>query len=527
MGGWFKMDQPADAWLLSHDNAGWDRTLLIDSRPKTAKGPQWAVFTGDEVIGVKPLEIHQWAFFVMRHDQSKGRLVVNIDQNRVSRDATYYKSGNRHLTLGHQPNFNGPPRDVYLDNVFVYDTFLSDSDIETIRTHGRLAILPPSQQATVDLATIEPLTRLNTLSNPRDGDTFVSKAEKKSSDGFVTLFQDKSFKGWYFEGGADWEFEADGTLKGSGPWGLLTSVRDDYKDFHLRCLVSISKDGRSDIFFRRQFAPECSHILSYHTQIFGLIKSNGRRTGNLVVDDGLPLPNPGEQSPETDLASGKSDNIQPEKPFLLELIVVGNKIKILIDGNSTVDYFDSDYHYARGSFSLFQPFTESVVRYHKVEIKEFKRVGESSNTLLRHPTAPNIPSDASSFHGKRYKVYRDRLGWHQARIKCEELGGSLAIVRSREENQFLTSLLEKEGLGTAWLGATDEMREGRWLWVDHSEMTYKNWNVREPSNLAPQLGIPEHYLTIDVSANGAWNDHANIGTTGYICQWNHNTKVDK
>jgi Lectin C-type domain len=50
------------------------------------------------------------------------------------------------------------------------------------------------------------------------------------------------------------------------------------------------------------------------------------------------------------------------------------------------------------------------------------------------------------------------------------LGGHLAIVKSEEENRFIASLLMIAGIVAAWLGATDELAEGRWIWLDGTEM---------------------------------------------------------
>ena len=43
------------------------------------------------------------------------------------------------------------------------------------------------------------------------------------------------------------------------------------------------------------------------------------------------------------------------------------------------------------------------------------------------------PADAREFRGKRYKVFPQQLTWHEARVKCQESGGHLAVVTSRAE----------------------------------------------------------------------------------------------
>ena len=80
------------------------------------------------------------------------------------------------------------------------------------------------------------------------------------------------------------------------------------------------------------------------------------------------------------------------------------------------------------------------------------------------PVSTAIPDDASAFEGKRYKIFSEHLSWHGARIRCEELGGHLAIVRNERQNEFLKSLAAPTNLRFLWLGASDEQR-GRALGV--------------------------------------------------------------
>ena len=138
-------------------------------------------------------------------------------------------------------------------------------------------------------------------------------------------------------------------------------------------------------------------------------------------------------------------------------------------------------------------------------------------------TRSMVPTDAQLFLGKYYKVFDEFMSWHQARRKCQEMGGHLAIVRNDAENRFILSLLSKTALGSAWLGATDEEREGRWVWVDGSDLLYKNWSEGQPTNNGGRG--PENYLHI--LRDGTWNDYYDDGTgqyrPGFVCQWEPGT----
>jgi hypothetical protein len=130
------------------------------------------------------------------------------------------------------------------------------------------------------------------------------------------------------------------------------------------------------------------------------------------------------------------------------------------------------------------------------------------------------PAKAVTFDGKRYLVFTDVVTWHAAKERCEQQGGRLAIVTSANQNQFLTKLVLDSGLKEAWLGATDEKKEGSWVWVDGRSMGYKNWGKGQPNN----TGGREHYLLLWAASNGQWADqpamaNASVHRPGYICEW--------
>ncbi len=139
---------------------------------------------------------------------------------------------------------------------------------------------------------------------------------------------------------------------------------------------------------------------------------------------------------------------------------------------------------------------------------------------------PQIPADVTLFRTKRYKVFTESLSWHEARQKCLDLGGRLADVRNAYENTFLTKLAVAQNVDTVWLGATDEVTEGRWLWSDGKEMKYQNWcsvGGKQPNN----KGNGEHYLIMSLKfATGEWHDQPARPTQykpGYICEWDKPT----
>ncbi len=100
------------------------------------------------------------------------------------------------------------------------------------------------------------------------------------------------------------------------------------------------------------------------------------------------------------------------------------------------------------------------------------------------------------------------------------MGGHLAIARNKATNDFLTDLVRRARKETVWLGATDEQKEGTWLWGDGQPLSYTNWDSlgNQPNNKQGQ----EHYLVLWTKRNGFWCDQPDISTEqkpGFICQW--------
>ncbi|KAL7886208.1 hypothetical protein AOLI_G00065030 [Acnodon oligacanthus] len=116
---------------------------------------------------------------------------------------------------------------------------------------------------------------------------------------------------------------------------------------------------------------------------------------------------------------------------------------------------------------------------------------------------------------KCFRYYRTELTWTEAENECVKYNGNLASVHSLQENAFLQNFI-KLVTGTftrVWLGATDNAKEGTWLWSDGSKMNYQNWGPTQPSNY---LG-KENCLEINYGDTLQWNDDACDVRKPFIC----------
>lgn len=136
-------------------------------------------------------------------------------------------------------------------------------------------------------------------------------------------------------------------------------------------------------------------------------------------------------------------------------------------------------------------------------------------------TATQIPDDAVNYNGHAYKVYKEALEWEAAKTRCESLGGHLVTITSKEENEFVVSMISG---GKYHIGGSDVLTEGTWQWVTGETWAWTNWDSRgdqEPNNLSEQDYLMIHADDSDDNALGSWDDGYSIDSyvAGFVCEW--------
>lgn len=109
-------------------------------------------------------------------------------------------------------------------------------------------------------------------------------------------------------------------------------------------------------------------------------------------------------------------------------------------------------------------------------------------------------------NGHRYCLIPYPLPWHMAQDFATKIGGNLVIINDEKENQWLTKTFGSKT--EFWIGLTDEVDEGKWLWVNGQDSVYTNWAKPEPDNYRK---MQHHAIMNKQAARGAtqagkWND---------------------
>ncbi|GFO46400.1 lectin c-type domain containing protein [Plakobranchus ocellatus] len=93
------------------------------------------------------------------------------------------------------------------------------------------------------------------------------------------------------------------------------------------------------------------------------------------------------------------------------------------------------------------------------------------------------------FRNSCYGFGHERMTWPEAEQMCVLYEGSLAEIQTKEENDFLKSMLRNNTILNriygAWIGGTDIFTEGTWEWAGTKELIneFQDWGPNEPNSV--------------------------------------------
>ena len=141
------------------------------------------------------------------------------------------------------------------------------------------------------------------------------------------------------------------------------------------------------------------------------------------------------------------------------------------------------------------------------------------------PDNVNIPKGAVTFEDHSYYIFDNNCSsWEEAGAYCKSRGGYLAVINSKQEDDFLFEFMLDSGRNEVYFGFSDAGSEGNWRWVDNKSSSYLNWGINDDGEIEPNKdAMDENYAEYDVSLiSGRWND-CGFGrdTSAYICEWDY------
>ena len=155
----------------------------------------------------------------------------------------------------------------------------------------------------------------------------------------------------------------------------------------------------------------------------------------------------------------------------------------------------------------------------------------SMRAVLAGPDTVVARAGAHRFGHSAYKVIGERLGWHDAVRRCEELGGRLAHVKTPHQQHFLVDRVLTPHAGDYfWLGASDEEAEGEWRWLDGSDLQLRD--REEPAPYVPRdfegyswhednRGSFDHLLRLGCKKGEIRFEDCSEHLAFFVCEWTY------
>lgn len=149
------------------------------------------------------------------------------------------------------------------------------------------------------------------------------------------------------------------------------------------------------------------------------------------------------------------------------------------------------------------------------------RVDAANNAPDARPCLGGDDRRVDPATGNCYVFFATPMIRDAARTACQGLGATtrLASIQSASESAVITSLI---GPSDAFVGGSDEVVEGTFVWDDGTPVQLTNWNTAEPNNALGQF--EEDCIVVIGSLNGVWNDvpcappPINLGTYPFVCE---------
>jgi hypothetical protein len=136
------------------------------------------------------------------------------------------------------------------------------------------------------------------------------------------------------------------------------------------------------------------------------------------------------------------------------------------------------------------------------------RVLALGGTLLTCAVASAQVTLVGDLNGRTWYTTDNSMTVFDARNVAAAMGGTLASIRGIDENDWLRA----NGVTfNAWIGFSDEVTEGTFLWDDGAPVTFTHWSGGEPNNAGN-----EDHVTMNWGSNGTWNDWGGGNTTRAI-----------
>ncbi|KAK2145338.1 hypothetical protein LSH36_687g02036 [Paralvinella palmiformis] len=109
----------------------------------------------------------------------------------------------------------------------------------------------------------------------------------------------------------------------------------------------------------------------------------------------------------------------------------------------------------------------------------------------------------------------DKQSYNEARRKCSLSGGRLAVIRDPDINHFLGQITDPEQSPELYIGLTDQITEGSFIWDDGTPLgAFSNW----ADNGKGGYHSPTRDCVLYDVITGSWLTHNCNDRKPYVCE---------
>ncbi|GAA6222000.1 C-type lectin domain family 4 member M-like isoform X1 [Lates japonicus] len=108
-----------------------------------------------------------------------------------------------------------------------------------------------------------------------------------------------------------------------------------------------------------------------------------------------------------------------------------------------------------------------------------------------------------------------KKNWTESRKACIANAADLVVIDSRDEQAYVNGLLDVSQ--NAWIGLTDHIKEGTWMWVDGTPVTTQYWQPGQPNSFNGNQDCGE-IVQQSSGKVGEWNDDGCFSEQLWICE---------
>ena len=117
------------------------------------------------------------------------------------------------------------------------------------------------------------------------------------------------------------------------------------------------------------------------------------------------------------------------------------------------------------------------------------------------------------FNENCYLFSQKKKTFYKAEAFCTVHGAHLASVHGQGEMGFITHNMKNPA--RYWIGLNDLKNESKWVWTDHSRVSYMIWGKGKPDN----RNNTEHCVhTRKIGLTITWNDNECGRELPFICK---------